>query len=107
MSSTKDNALQKAKQLIGLLKSNGIDVSEAYLFGSAALNEGSKYSDIDIAIVSDKFTGVPFYDVRKISKFRRSVDLRLEVHPFSSSDILDDPPLFFVNIKRKGIPVVL
>jgi len=51
MSSTKDNAIQKAKQLIGLLKSNGIDVSEAYLFGSAALNEGSKYSDIDIAIV--------------------------------------------------------
>ena len=107
MSSTKDNAIQKAKQLIGLLKSNGIDVSEAYLFGSAAQDEGSKYSDIDIAIVSDKFTGVPFYDVRKISKFRRSVDLRLEVHPFSSSDILDDPPLFFVNIKRKGIPVVL
>ena len=107
MSSTKDNAIQKAKQLIRLLKSNGIDVSEAYLFGSAALNKGSKYSDIDIAIVSDKFTGVPFYDVRKISKFRRSVDLRLEVHPFSSNDILDDPPLFFVNIKRKGIPVAL
>jgi len=40
MSSTKDNAIQKAKQLIGLLKSNGIDVSEAYLFGSAALNKG-------------------------------------------------------------------
>ena len=107
MSSTKDNAIQKAKQLIGLLKSNGIDVSEAYLFGSAALNKSNKYSDIDIAIVSDEFTGVPFYDIRKISKFRRLVDLRLEVHPFSLNDILDDPPLFFVNIKRKGIPVVL
>ena len=107
MPSSKDNAILKTKQLIGLLKSNGIDVSEAYLFGSAALNESREYSDIDIAIVSDKFTGVPFFDRRKISKFRRAVDLRLEVHPFSLDDILDDPPLFFVDIKSKGIPIVL
>ncbi len=63
--------------------------------------------DIDIAIVSDKFAGVPFYDLKKISKFRRAIDLRLEVHTFSLDDVLNDPPLFFVDIKRKGIPVVL
>ena len=83
MSSAKDKALNKARKLIGLLRTNGIDVYEAYVFGSVAMDKADEYSDIDIAIVSEKFSGMPFYDVKKISKFRRAVDLRLEIHPFS------------------------
>jgi len=69
------------------------------------MNEMNEYSDIDVAIVSDKFTGVPFYDALKISKFRRAIDLKLEVHPFLLKDILNDPPIFFIDIKSKGIRV--
>ena len=105
MPSARDKALDKGRKLIGLLKTNGIDVYEAYLFGSVAMDKADEYSDIDIAIVSEDFTGIPFYDVKKISKFRRAVDLRLEVHPFSLSDILHDPPLFFVDIKDKGVQI--
>jgi len=105
MSSAKDKAIIKARKLIELLKTNGINVYDAYMFGSVAMDKGDEYSDIDIAIVSEEFTGVPFYDVKKISKFRRAVDLRLEVHPFSLNDILENPPLFFVDIKNKGIRV--
>lgn len=105
MSSAKNKAIDKARKLIALLKTNGIDVYEAYLFGSAATDKADEYSDIDIAIVSEDFTGIPFYDVKKISKFRRSVDLKLEVHPFSLNDILHNPPLFFVDIKNKGVQI--
>ncbi len=105
MSLGKDDAINKARKLITLLNSNGIDVYEAYLFGSAVLKNMNEYSDIDVAIVSDKFTGIPFYDALKISKFRRAIDLKLEIHPFSLKDILTDPPLFFVDIKSKGIRI--
>ncbi len=105
MPSAKNKAIDKARKLIALLKTNGIDVYEAYLFGSAAMDKTDEYSDIDIAIVSEDFTGIPFYDVKKISKFRRSVDLKLEVHPFSLNDILHNPPLFFVDIKNKGVQI--
>ena len=105
MSSAKNKAINKAKKLIGLLKTNGIDVYEAYVFGSVAMDKADEYSDIDIAIVSKEFTGMPFYDVKKISKFRRAIDLRLEVHPFSLNDILHDPPLFFADIKNKGVQI--
>ena len=105
MSSEKDKAINKARQLIGLLKTNGIDIYEAYVFGSVAMGKEDEYSDIDIAIVSEEFIGIPFYDVKKVSKFRRAIDLRLEVHPFSLNDILNDPPLFFADIKNKGIRV--
>jgi hypothetical protein len=105
MSSAKDKAINKAKKFIRLLKTNGIDVYEVYLFGSSVINKAGEYSDIDIAVVSKDFTGMPFYDVKKISKFRRAVDLKLEVHPFSLDDVLNNPPLFFVDIKNKGIRI--
>jgi len=106
MSSAKDNALNKAKKFIELLNLNGIEVSEAYLFGSVAKGATHKDSDIDIAIVSKNFIGIPFYDVQKISKYRRSIDLKLEVHPFSMEDILVDTPLFFTEIKNEGIRII-
>ena len=105
MSSAKDKAINKAKKLMRLLKTNGIDVYEVYLFGSSVINKTGEYSDIDIAVVSKDFTGMPFYDVKKISKFRRAVDLKLEVHPFSLDDVLNNPPLFFVDIKNRGIRI--
>ena len=105
MSLGKNDAINKVRKLITLLNSNGIDVYEAYLFGSAVINQFNEYSDIDVAIVSDKFTGIPFYDALKISKFRRAIDLKIEVHSFSLKDILNDPPLFFVDIKSKGIRI--
>lgn len=106
MSSAKDNALNKARKLIKLLNLNGIEVSEAYLFGSVTRGTAHNNSDIDIAIVSKNFTGIPFYDVQTISKYRRSIDLKLEVHPFSMDDILADTPLFFTQIKNEGIRII-
>lgn len=105
MSVKQDFALDKARKLITLLKSTGMDIHEAYLFGSAATDRGDENSDIDLAIVSKEFTGFPFFDVKKISKYRRAIDLRLEVHPFALDDILDNPPLFFLDIKSKGIQI--
>jgi len=46
-----------------LLNENGINVHEAYMFGSAALDRADEYSDIDVAIVSDSFVGIPFCTV--------------------------------------------
>ena len=103
MASGKDVEINKAKSFIDLLKKNGIDVSEAYLFGSVGSGVADEDSDIDIAVVSRDFEGLPYYDIKKISRYRRIVDLRLEIHPFSLSDIEANPPPFFVKIKKEGI----
>lgn len=105
MASENNKALSKAKKFVSLLNSNGFEVFEAYLFGSAAENRMNEDSDIDIAVVSNSFSGMPFYDRLKISKYRRAVDLQIEVHPFSLEEITKDPPPFFVDIKKKGIRV--
>lgn len=94
MASGKDIIKNKAKSFIDLLQKNGIDVSEAYLFGSVTRGLADENSDIDIAVVSRDFDGLPYYDIKKISRYRRKVDLRLEIHPFSLTDIETNPPLF-------------
>lgn len=105
MFTTKDNAINKAKQFVKLLNLNGIDVFEAYLFGSVIYNNVNENSDIDLAIVSKKFIGIPFYDIQKISKYRRIVDLKLEIHPFSIDDAIVDPTVFFIKIKNEGLQI--
>ncbi len=105
MAFEKDLFINKAKLLLDLLQQDGIDISEAYLFGSAVKGLADTDSDIDVAIVSKDFQGLPYYDIKKISKHRRKVDLRLEIHTFSLHDVTTDPPPFFIKIKKNGIPI--
>ncbi len=86
------------------MKTHGIDVSEACLFGSAITNQLNPDSDIDVAVVSKEFSGIPYHDVKKISKYRRLIDLRLEIHPFSLDDVTD-PPSFLQDIQKKGVRI--
>jgi hypothetical protein len=100
-----DECIKKTRDFINLLNQNGLDISEAYIFGSAARGEMKEFSDIDIAVVSSEFEGILFHDIKKISKYRRMVDLRLEIHPFSLNEIQSDPPAFFEIIQKEGIRV--
>jgi len=106
MAYEKDNAIFTARRFVALLKTNGINVSEAYVFGSAILNKSDDDSDIDVAVVSKEFSGIPYYDVKKVSKYRRAIDLCLEIHPFSFDDININPPSFFLDIRNKGIRLI-
>ena len=105
MASTKDISIEKAKNLINILRQAGIDVSDAYLFGSVVKGLASGDSDIDLALVSRDFNGIRYHDIKKISKYRRKVDLRLEVHPFNLQEIEKDPPHFFLKIKKEGLRI--
>lgn len=100
-----DKFVVKAKQFLELLKSDGINVSQAYLFGSVVKGLADEYSDIDLALVSSDFQGIPYYDMGKISKYRRKVDLRLEIHPFSLEEVNLEPSQFFENIRKTGLRI--
>ncbi len=105
MAFNQDQCLNKVKLFIELLRQNGVSVSEAYLFGSAVTGHADAESDIDVAVVSNDFQGIPYYDMQKISKWRRKVDLRLEIHPFSLAEIETDPSLFFTKIQNDGLRI--
>lgn len=93
---------QKIELFIRLLESNSIKIHRAVLFGSYASGNFNEWSDIDLALVSDDFTGNRFQD--KISL----IDLILEAGsdlspvPFTVEDYKNS--MFARDeIEKKGI----
>lgn len=76
-----------------------------YLFGSYAKGNAGDCSDVDIAIVSDKFEGSRFFDKKKLNKFLLKTSTDLEVHPFKTEDFTEDNP-FVKEILRTGLKII-
>lgn len=81
-------------------------VKELYLFGSYAQGNAREYSDIDIAVISDKFEGRRFWDKEKLAKYIIKAPAELEVHPFKTEDFTEDNP-FVKEIMDTGIKIEL
>jgi predicted nucleotidyltransferase len=103
MAAKKTEIINIVKRLIKALEKKNIVINEAYLFGSYAQGTFAKYSDIDVALISDAFTGVRFLDIKKIGRTVRNIDYRIEIHPFSSWD--KDESFFYHEIINSGIKV--
>lgn len=84
---------------LSALHKNNIPIKEAILFGSYAKGSPHKWSDIDIALVSDIFEGNRADDKDKIRKITLSISSELEVIPFSPSDFNEQDPLVKEIIK--------
>ncbi|HSD64634.1 MAG TPA: nucleotidyltransferase domain-containing protein [Ignavibacteriaceae bacterium] len=100
-----DKIRRIVERYISLLKENNISVENAYLFGSYAKGNNNKWSDIDIAIVSDSFEGIRIKDKDKIRKLTLSVSSSLEILPFNPRDFSSENPLA-KEIIETGIKLV-
>ncbi len=89
---------------IATLNSNGIKIKTAFLFGSYAKGNYTKMSDIDVALVSDSFEGIRFYDKNKIRKITLSISHSIEVLPFTPNDFSLENP-FAKEIMNTGIKI--
>ena len=98
-------AIDKAHKLYAELVGNSIPVDSMYLFGSYAKETATDYSDIDIAIVSPKFSGDRFDDNLLILPFVIKIESRIETHPYSPITFGESP---FVRdeILTNGIKIV-
>ena len=90
------------KKYLFALKKNNIPVKKAILFGSYANGSNSKWSDIDLAIVSELFEGNRIDDRNKIRQITLSISSDLEVLPYKPEDFISDNP-FVKEIMHSGI----
>lgn len=72
MDKINDHTLKIIFSFIEMIKMDNIKIHNAYLFGSYANNTFNNYSDIDIAIVSDDFTG----DLWEDKKYYANINLK-------------------------------
>jgi predicted nucleotidyltransferase len=89
---------------IHVLEKSDFHIQEAILFGSYASKKYDKWSDIDIALISDDFEGIRFRDKEKIRKITLSVSPMLSPLPFKTENFSDDDP-FVHHIKETGLPL--
>lgn len=77
-----------------------------YLFGSHVRGKTHRWSDIDVAVVSDKLKRD--YDENRflLWDLRLMVDDRIEPHGFTVNDFANDANPMAYEIRRTGVKVV-
>lgn len=101
-----NDAISVGKKLIGEVINSGINVVDAYLYGSYAKQTANVNSDVDICVISPDL-GIDLIDeMVKLKQIARKVDDRIEIIPFGVTDFSDpfDPLVF--EIKSTGIKIV-
>ncbi len=93
------------KKFIDLVKQE-INIKNVYLFGSFAKGTNREYSDIDLAIISDDFDGIPYYDRKRLIKYILKTSDNIETHPFKTADFSPDVNPFVEEILKTGIKVM-
>lgn len=101
----RDQVIAEIKRFIELLEDNNIHIEQAVLFGSYAKGTANEWSDVDIALVSDNFSGIRFYDRQKMIPFLRNFNGFIETHPFKPEDFVEES-LFAKEILQHGIKVL-
>jgi len=98
----------EAKKIVEIyavkLRDKSIPFSGLYLFGSYAKGEARKWSDIDVAIFSERKEADDF--IIELGRITREVDLRIEPHIFSDNDLKTISTPFVEEILKTGIKVV-
>jgi uncharacterized protein len=73
--------IELVKKFVDEASKDNIRISEAILFGSYAKGTYHDLSDIDIAVVSNDFDGVSFYDSQKLQDAMLRTSIDIETHP--------------------------
>ena len=103
---SKVNAKKIVKKYAEKLKKENYPFSAIYLFGSHAKGKPKKWSDIDIAVISDKLKRNRDKNRFLLWDMRMDVDIRIEPHGFTVKDFQDNNDPMVYEIKKTGIKVV-
>jgi len=102
-----ESAIDKVTHFGLEIKSLGIHLRRIILFGSYVKNMQQEWSDIDVALVADEFTGFGFNDRKFFSKVnikKEYQEIETKTYPPDYFEI-GDP--FIEEIRKTGIEIKL
>jgi uncharacterized protein len=89
MDKVPDIIKDKLNKFLGILEENKIEIERAILFGSYAKGNFNKWSDIDLALISNNFIGDRFQDKMNLVNYIKLVDWDISPYPFRPEDFED------------------
>ncbi|TEU16495.1 MAG: nucleotidyltransferase domain-containing protein [Anaerolineales bacterium] len=96
------DVLKVVAHFLEQVEGSGIRLMSAYLYGSHAEGTARPDSDIDVALISEDFTGDWLEDHRKIVDALLCSDARIEPVRFRPEQFRDEHPLAW-EIKSRGV----
>lgn len=100
-----ESTVQKVIKFVEEVRQQGVPIQQAYLFGSYAKGTPGEWSDVDVALVSDVFTGVRFEDIKRfVDVTIRAPYILFEVHTFNTTDF-EENDAFAQEIINTGVRV--
>jgi tRNA nucleotidyltransferase (CCA-adding enzyme) len=103
---TQDAAIETVKNYANEIISSGVSLRKVILFGSFAKGTQHEWSDIDVALVADEFSGFTFADKNRFSRIGiKAPYIRIQSKTYPTHYFLHGDP-FIDEIKRTGIEVV-
>jgi len=96
---------EKVLQFGRLLQREGIPISKLVIFGSYAKNKASKYSDIDVCVVSTKFGKDTTDEMQYLFKERRKIDDLIEPYPASPTEYDEIESPFIWEVRKYGLEI--
>jgi predicted nucleotidyltransferase len=88
------------------IESNGVHLRAVILYGSFAKGTPHQWSDIDVALVADDFSGVGFLDRQRFSGIGiKKPYIRIEAKTYPT-DYFNQGDPFIEEIKKTGIEII-
>ena len=100
---TQSTAITLVKTFVDECKKIGLSFNKVMIFGSAAKNEMTEWSDIDLLLVSDQFTANIFENLKLYSKVNIRYPI-IETHPYPTKYYLEGDE-FLKKISFEGIEI--
>jgi predicted nucleotidyltransferase len=100
---TQQTAIETAHSFVRDCKAIGLTFDKVLLFGSYANGLPHEGSDIDLALISDRFTDDLFENLRQYAKINIRYPL-IETHPFSFQQFAEGDE-FLNQITKQGIEI--
>ena len=103
---TQDVAIETVRNYARDIETRGVHLRTVILYGSFAKGTQNEWSDIDVALVADEFTGFTFNDCKLYSGLGiRKPYIRIEEKTYSTDYFKQGDP-FIEEIKKEGIVIL-
>jgi len=104
---TRNAAIKTVKNYAKEINKTGVNLHKVILFGSFAKGTQHEWSDIDVALVADDFTGVGILDTPRFSRINLQTPyIRIEPITYPTDYFIESDP-FIEEIKNTGIEIIL
>jgi len=103
---TRNAAIKTVRNYAEEINKQGVNLRKVILYGSFAKGTQHEWSDIDVALVADDFTGVGILDTPRFSRINLQTPyIRIEPKTYPTDYFQESDP-FIEEIKNTGIEII-